>query len=280
MCDYLRAGAYSSVDSVFSSARDITKSPVHFQAMNMFLKTRKQKNQTQDRHDMSAYDDANRLANLLEKQREATIAVRHTLRNECLELVDCYFRQTLRPVLAGRFPGKGLQSAPVNETVHSNDAMFRYTELMNDFFVQVLSRFDDPFWQKHSAIELRNYASISISNRGVRDVLRRRKKQQPLTDEQVKDSFDELLAADIESRFTEAGLEIDPADTLEILEHWRNSANDELQKSAMLLRHQFISGMTMQQIADDMDAPLTTVYRWRTQAVAAMRKALNEKDMA
>ena len=240
---------------------------------------------------MSADNDVTRLANLLKEQRDATITLAATrdpatlreiavavqrLRNECLALVDRYSRQTLRPVLAKRFPGKGIQSAPQNQQVHSNDAMFRYTELIYDFFVQVLSRFDDPFWTQDSAIELRNYASICVSNNGVRDVLRQRRKKQPLTDEQVRDSFEDQLATDIQTQFARAQVDIDPADALKVLNEWDHSCDETLQKYAMLLRHVFVSGMTMEQIAADMKTPVKTLYRWRATALTKMRNALNK----
>ncbi len=209
---------------------------------------------------MSATEDAERLADLLSQQRGATLAisqsrdsVQHALlaahvkdiRDECLALVDRYFRQTLRPVLATRFPGQGLQSAPAKQQLHSNDAMFRYTELVNDFFVQVLSKVDDPFWKKDSAIELRNYASIVISNHGIRDALRRRKKQEPLAEDQLRDSLEDQLAAEVEQRFIADKIMIDPADVLDALDRWEHSNHEHWQQLAMLMRHKYVADMTM-----------------------------------
>ena len=234
-------------------------------------------------------EDATRLAELLSQHREATIAISQTrdpakqellaaqvkkVRAECLTLVEHYFRQTLRPVLAKRFPGKGLQSAPAKQQLHSNDAMFRYTELVNDFFVQVLSKVDDPFWKKDSAIELRNYASIVISNRGIRDALRRRKKQQPL-DEELHDSLEDHLAGEVEQRVIAAGITIDAADVLDRLDQWEQSSDEHLQKLAMLMRHKYVADMTMQQIADDLKTSQPTAYRWHAEALQKLRDAFS-----
>jgi hypothetical protein len=244
----------------------------------------------QERHDMSEAEDATRLADLLSQQRAATLAISQTRdptkraslaaqvkekREECLVLVERYFRQTLRPVLAKRFPRKGLQSAPAKQQVYSNDAMFRYTELVNDFFVQVLSKVDDPFWKKDSAIELRNYASIVISNHGIRDALRRRKKREPLGEQQLRDSLADQLATEVEQRFVAAGIMIDPADVLDIVDQWQQSDDEHLQKLAMLMRHKYVADMTMQQIADDLKAPYPTVCRWHIAALQKLRETLS-----
>lgn len=255
------------------------------------MKTLSRKRASHHEHlDMPETEDATRLAELLSQHREATIAISQTrdpakrellgarmkkVRDECLTLVERYFRQTLRPVLAKRFPGKGLQSAPAEQQFHSNDAMFRYTELVNDFFVQVLSKVDDPFWKKDSAIELRNYASIVISNRGIRDALRRRKKREPLAEEQLHDSLEDQLAAEVEQRFVAAGVTIDPADLLDRLDQWQQSDDEHLQKLAMLMRHKYVADMTMQQIADDLKTPVKTVYRWHAEALHKLRDAFS-----
>ena len=236
---------------------------------------------------MSEKNDVKRLADLLKEQRDATLELAVTrdpaererltcdvkAKRDQWELVDRYFRQTLRPVLAKRFPGKGIQSAPHNERVHSNDVMFRYTELVGDFFVQVLSKFDDPFWKKDSAIELRNYASTVIS-RDILDGLKRRRKREQLTDEQVRTAFEDQLAAEVEQKFFAEGLGLDLADVLETIDQWQRCGDDRQQKMAVLLRHKYVSEMTMQQIADDLKIPLSTTYRYHTEAIASLRDIL------
>jgi len=218
---------------------------------------------------MPESEDAARLAELL-----SLGSTDKYVRAECLILVERYFRQTLRPVLAKRFPGKGLQSASAKQQLHSNDAMFRYTELVNDFFVQVLDKVDDPFWKKESAIELRNYASIVISN-DIRDALRRSKKREPLNEEQLRDSFDDSLAAEVEQRFVAAGIILDPAEVLAVLDQWQQSSDEHSQKLAMLLRHKYVSDMTMPQIAGDLKVSEPTAYRWHIEALQKLRENLS-----
>jgi RNA polymerase sigma factor (sigma-70 family) len=192
------------------------------------------------------------------------------LRDACFQVVDRYFRGTLGPILARRFPGK--VSPPEKPGKRVPSPMFQYSQLVGDFFVQVLSNYDDPFWKKDSAIELRNYASTVIS-RDVIDALRRRKKREPLADEQVRKSFEEMFAAEVEQQFVTDGVEIDPADALEVVEQWQQSGDERRRKLAMLLRHKYVSGMTMQQIADDLKVPVKTAYRWHTTALKELRAA-------
>lgn len=237
---------------------------------------------------MSEQNDATRLAALLTRQRDATFELavardateRERLaceikqtRNKCLELVDRYFRQTLRPVLARRFPGKGIQTAPPKDRIHSNDAPFRYTKLINDFFVQVLSNLDDPFWEKDSAIELRNYASTVIS-RDVLDALRRRRKVKPLTEDQVRTSYEDQLAAEVERSFRAERFGLDLVDVLEIVDQWQRSGDERQRKMAVLLQHKYVADMTMEQVANDLRISLSTAYRYHERAIASLRETL------
>ncbi len=213
---------------------------------------------------MSEIEDARKLAELLKQQRELAIALKqlrganeiaiscdqlHEIRHQCIELVDRYFRQALLPILAKRFPGyvtyhadKPNKQAPVNVVV-------QFTQLLNDFFIQVLSTFDDEFWKKRSAIELRNYASIAISRQGVLNALRRRKKQEPLNELALELALDDQFAADFEDRFRETG--IDPADAMEIIQRW-NEGDDRQRRHAMVLRLYYVTEMTDSEVQDDL----------------------------
>lgn len=242
-----------------------------------------------NRTNMSESADVQRLASLLTQQQKTSRTLAGTkdsgerkrleeeirkIRHECLELVDRYFRLALRPVLAKRFPGKGVQSAPKGQEVHSNDAIVRYTELISDFFVQVLATSHDEFWQKKSAIELRNYASTAIS-RDIIDVIRRRRKQSPLDDKQVRSTFDDQLATEVNQRFVADKLMLDPVDVLEAVEHWEVTNDPHLQKLASLIRHRYVSGMTMPQIAADLDVASATAYRLHDEAILKLREFIS-----
>ena len=235
---------------------------------------------------MSITKDSQRLAELLSQQREVQHALRNAadsvksqqirqkldgIRRQCIELVDRYFRESLQPILANRFPGKVRQQEDEAKAspVH---VLAQFTELVNDFFVQVLSKEDDPFWKKDSAVELRNYASIAISNRGIRDVLRRRKKQVALSDPTLVSSLDEYLADEITLRFNDTG--VDPADAVEIINRWETSEDERRREYARLLRLYFIAAMKMEEVADDLGLPAPTAYRKKQQALAQLKLEL------
>ena len=237
-----------------------------------------------NRASMSDFKDAELLAELLTEQREASKALAATriqeerqrlerkvnkIRRQCIEVVDVYFRKALRPVLAQRFPQKGLQAPPNNQDVYSNDAIARYTELINDFFVQVLSMSDDEFWRRKTVIELRNYASIAIS-RDMIDVIRRRRKQEPLDDDVIHSTFEDQLAAEVEQRFVADKLTLEPADALHKVDEWERSSDEESRTLAALIRHKYVSGMTMDQIADDLGVSKATAYRLHKEAIARL----------
>jgi hypothetical protein len=226
---------------------------------------------------MKQTNDAERLADLLTEQRELSLRLEQTrspatseslkrriqdVRRECLSLVDHYFREALRPKLAGRFPGKGI----------TGDAVVRYTELVNDFFLEVLSRFDDPFWRKATAIELRDHASTAIS-RDILDVLKRRGRL---------DAIQEHFLHETESRLNESTPELSTSDLLEVLDLWQNgdAQSNEGQKKilyAKILRLSFVSGMTMDQVAADCGLTAKTAYRYRQEAIDLMAKKLDLK---
>ncbi|MCA9130020.1 MAG: hypothetical protein KDB22_23190 [Planctomycetales bacterium] len=242
---------------------------------------------------MSDIKDAKRLRDLLDRQShllgslkpvtqpEQRIAIEKELNNvrrQCIELVDRYFRQVLHPILRQRFPGKitDLQtdisrSAPVNVVV-------QFTQLVNDFFVQVLDdpKFDNPFWKKQTLVELRNYASIAISHHGLIDALRRRKKQEAIGDDGVRQVYEDQIAIEVEQQLAETG--IDPADAAEVINDWEEAGNRDQQKYARLLRLHYITGMSMEQVAADMDLNIKTAYRVRQQALTAVRAELSARS--
>lgn len=234
------------------------------------------------------FRDAEQLANLLRRQRELSLASVPSgstdqaaaakrevteIRRDCIQLVERYFRAHLQPILAKRFPNKGLH--PAHQTYSSaREGQFRYTELINDFFLQVLSRFDDPFWRSDSAIALRNYASIVISNHGVRDALRRRKKQKPLPEADLRETFEDQLAAEVESRFGRLGLEYDAGDLLDVVQQWEK-AGGHFQQLATLIRHLVVSGMTPAQVQADLNISRATFHRWYGKATDMLRQTLS-----
>lgn len=236
---------------------------------------------------MSEFEDAEQLATLLRQQRDLTHALesesdplrrkaireqRRAVRLSCIELVDTYFRIVLHPILLSRFPHEvSRRQAAVSQKTPVN-VMSQFTQLLNDFCVQVLSKFDDPFWRKTSAIELRDYASIAISNRGIRDALRRRSKQERLGDDGLHSRFEDQLAQEIDKRFNGTG--IDPADALEIINRWQAKGDTTQQDQARILRLFYVAGMSMEEVQHDMNLSQSTAYRRREQALQAVRDQL------
>jgi len=225
---------------------------------------------------MSEINDAKSLAVLLTRQREPGLSEeeRQQIRLQCIELVDRYFRHQLQPILTRRFPRvvttTPLGSGPTRPL--GNEVQF--TQLLNDFFVRVLTEHDDPFWKKHSAVELRNYASIVISNRGVRDALRRRKKQRRLGLQEAYDALEEKIAADFEFRFAET--KIDPEDAIRIINAWDHSGTPREKEFARILRLFYLSGMRMEDVASDMGIGLSTAYKKLACALTALYEQLTE----
>lgn len=239
--------------------------------------------------DMSESADAKKLATLLDQQRQllesrakvgkgterdAIENELRSIRGECIELVDRYFRQVVHPILQKRFPrkvagkqSKVTQKAPVNTVA-------QFTQLLNDFFVQVLDdpKFENPFWKKQTVIELRNYASITISNNGLIDALRRRKRQADLGDAAVRSRFEADLAIEVSQRFAESGVE--PSDAVEIINDWETNGEPDQRQVARLLRLRYVAGMSMNEVAEDMGISLATAYRHEKNALTAIRAQL------
>jgi RNA polymerase sigma factor (sigma-70 family) len=242
---------------------------------------------------MNRTNDAEFVANLLKDIRELSIQQAAlsdqskkekarlqseigSKRRQCLTLVERYFRETLRPLLAKRFPDKGLQSPPSEQELFSNDKVFRFTELVSDFFLEVLEKCEDPFWKKGSAIELRNYASTVISN-DIRDELRRNRKQSPLGEATVRDTFEAQLAADVESRFKNDGVSDYLVEALEIIDVWAASHEELVRTYGIALRLRFVAGMTLEEIAKDLATSVATADRRVKSGLEKLKEQLHSK---
>ena len=174
--------------------------------------------------------DEDRLIQLLQQHQAGDLSVE----GEILELVDTYFRRSVRPVVAKVFGTNVVGTS-------SNDGRCRYTKMVNDFFVKVLDKRPDAFWKAQTAAALRTWASVVIANQ-MRDTLRRQKRGQqimadilPLIEEKrayfherYRQTFDEFL------------------DQLSV---WEKSPDNSLQLQATALRHRYVDGMTWRDIA-------------------------------
>ena len=187
--------------------------------------------------------DEDRLIQLLQQHQAGDVSVE----GEILELVDTYFRRSLRPVVAKVF-GTNVVGTP------SNDGRCRYTEMVNDFFVKVLDKRPDAFWKAQTAAALRTWASVVIANQ-MRDTLRRQKRgQQILAD--ILPLIEEKRAY-FQERYRETFEEF-----LDQLTVWERSPDKSLQLQATALRHRYVDGMTWRDIASQLqisDEALTKI---------------------
>ena len=194
--------------------------------------------------------DEDRLIHLLQQHQAGDVSVE----GEILELVDTYFRRSLRPVVAKVFGTNVVGTS-------SNDGRCRYTEMVNDFFVKVLDKRPDAFWKAQTAAALRTWASVVIANQ-MRDTLRRQKLgQQILAD--ILPLIEEKRAY-FQERYRETFEEF-----LDQLTVWERSPDKSLQLQATALRHRHVDGMTWRDIASQLkisDEALTKI-RERAEAV-------------
>lgn len=194
-----------------------------------------------------------------------------SLRNDCIELMERYFRLNVYPMIARRFPGK----------IGPDKYVAQFTQLLSDFFIEIKQRFDDPLWVKTSPAELRGYASTVIT-RDVHDLMRRNRIGEEAT---AAYALKQAIAQDAEQRMAEDHLNL--KQVLEIFERWDASENDELRNFAQVLRLYYIveltddevdrdaaitlKGRTLAEISQQVGKPIATVGRWRQQALAALR---------
>ena len=106
----------------------------------------------------------------------------------------------------------------------------------------------------------------------LRDALRRQKKQESLGESGLRTAFDDQLAAEIDGRFADTG--VDPADVIDIINNWEAEGDAAHQRHARILRLFFVVGMTMEEIQHDMGLTQATAYRRREQALKAVRVQL------
>lgn len=193
------------------------------------------------------------------------------LRNECIELMEQYFRRTVYPMIAKRFPGK----------IGPDKYVAQFTQLLADFFIEIKQRFDDQLWIQTSPAMLRDYASTVIS-RDVYDLLRRyRIGSEAASVHALKTA----IAKDAERRMAEDQLNL--KQVLEILEKWDRSGTEQQRKFAQVIRLYYIvelnddevdrdAGLTLKEIAERTGTPLATVARWREKALEALRKDVED----
>ena len=99
--------------------------------------------------------------------------------------------------------------------------------------------------------------------------LERRKKHEPM-DQEYYDYWISTLTDDAEKRFSETDLDLSEA--LQVLDRWEE--DDEKCEAAKLIRHHYVSEMSMKDIASELGLAFSTAYRKKTMALEALQHEL------
>ncbi|MDA1017656.1 MAG: hypothetical protein O3A00_24755 [Planctomycetota bacterium] len=193
--------------------------------------------------------DEDRLVELLQRHQAGDSHVE----GDILELVDTYFRRSLRPVVARVFGTSVVGNS-------GNDGRCRYTEMVNDFFVKVLDKRPDAFWKAKTAKALRTWASVVIANQ-MRDTLRRMKHGRTIATDILP--LLEQRRAYFQARYCKLFEEF-----LDQLAVWDASPDKSLQFQARVLRHHYVDGMTWKDVAEQLSIKRGDVDRIRLNAEA------------
>src|SRR5262249_28508494 len=134
-------------------------------------------------------------------------------------------------------------------------------------FVKVLDKRPDGFWRAQSAIELRKWTSVVVSNQ-MRDYLRRQRRYRDL---------DEVLRPLIEERqafFRQKTGMTFSSQVADVLAAGPRDAGPARQAHAWVLRHRFVDGMPRDRIADQMNLSIHAVRKLLDDAIVALRAAI------
>ncbi|MEM7785239.1 MAG: hypothetical protein AAF939_21485 [Planctomycetota bacterium] len=219
------------------------------------------------------------------------------LRRVCLQLVEKHFHECISQKVAQKFPQKVLQGQHTPIKKRELGVVAQFTELLNDFFVEVLGKDDSVWWKLETPIELRNYATRALINRAISKI-RRQEKFIPVGDDKVTEMFHAQVAQEICSRFRSN--DINPEKALELIQRWDEGDDELFRKYALVLRLTFVAAMKDHQIENDLKntfdlrdvplplplkevakrvgAPLSTVGRWKLLALQELRKQLASQE--
>ena len=205
------------------------------------------------------------LASLLDDYHAADEDARPALEDALLRAISEHFNRELRPALARKFRGRT-----------AADTSIRYTQMVHDFFVQVLDRRDDRFWRAKSLRALRSFASKVIQHR-ILDVLRRQRHRSDLGEEGLGEQLDDQalgeLAHDRAAHFwTQHGLDYERV--LQCLERWQARGGKQ-RRWAAVIRHRYVDGMPYEQIAEQLEVRRKTVQNLKSQALVELRRELS-----
>ena len=184
------------------------------------------------------------------------------LEAEVLEIVDGYFRASLRGIMTKLF---GPEMASRNQY---QEATLRFTELLNNFFVKMLEKRPDAFWRARKAKDLRKWASVANANL-MRDALRRDrcgrellKQLTPLVDER-KLHFQKTAKIEL----TE--------DVLKMFELWRDGVDPQM---GLVLTYRYLDGMSYAEIANQLDIDEVEVKSLRSRGIQQLRERFDQGE--
>lgn len=212
---------------------------------------------------------SDQIAVLAMSQRQADVERRSELeqqrrgaQDDILELVDKYFRQALRPVVAKVF-GAGVFGKKIDAERRADDDL-RYTAMVNDFFVKVLDKRPDAFWKAKTAAALRTWSSVVIANQ-MRDYLRRKKKGQQILAELA-------LLVEQKQKYYEERHRTTFEEFLDQLAAWESSGDETLAQQTQAMRHRYVDGMKWSQIAEQLGITDERLTQLRQAAAERLRK--------
>lgn len=168
-------------------------------------------------------------------------------RDECIEIVDRYFRLSLKPQLESQC-----------DKVSADSNVARFTEMLNDFFVEVIQSDKSQFWQETSPKALRSYVATALSRDAI-DIIRRRKKIRELAEDDLNVAYNKMVVEEFESNCLNE--QMDSSEVSEAIARWQNSDEPELAESARLLEMRYACGSSVEEIAKDLNCSEATAYR-------------------
>lgn len=180
--------------------------------------------------------------------------------DEIGEIIDTYFRRSIRPMLTKVFGAK-----VVGQTDANNGAL-QFTAMVSEFFVKVLQKRPDAFWKAQTAHDLRTWASVVIANQ-MRTYLKRKQRGQQILAEiaplvaQRQSYFEDRYAMTFE-------------DFLNLLATKEADGDSSQQLAARAWRHRYVDGMKWGDIAQDLGISDDTLLRIRKDAESQLKKKL------
>jgi DNA-directed RNA polymerase specialized sigma24 family protein len=205
---------------------------------------------------LDAYHAAKRALEAASVQdRPAAEARLAAAEREALDWIYRYLHEHLKPQIRRSFPGSGAET------------LVRFTDMMNNLFVEVLERRPDSFWRAQSERALVGWVSLAIT-RDIRDCLKKR----PVGfDGPEATDFDYVrpLAEARAQHFEEKhGLPLGPV--LEEIARWENQPAPWPERAAVI-RLRYIDGLSYAEIAAQLGLPKDRLYEVRDQALAALQ---------